>query len=101
MKSRPPHPGRSSALSGRAVAIVLAAVALRGPAAAPASAAPATACPGGDTGITLSPGFCATVFADNLGHVRPLAVTPGATPYANTRGRRDHPTDTPPPPRFL
>jgi len=82
MKSRLTHPGRNSALSGIAVAIVLAAGALRGPVVAPASAAPATACPDGDTGITLSPGFCATVFADNLGHVRHLAVTANGTVYA-------------------
>jgi hypothetical protein len=80
MKSRLTHPGRNSALSVTAVAIVLAAVALRGP----ASAAPAAACPGGDTGITLSPGFCATVFADNLGHVRHLVVTADETVYANS-----------------
>jgi glucose/arabinose dehydrogenase len=36
------------------------------------------------TGITLSPGFCATVFADNLGHVRHLVVAPDGVVYANT-----------------
>src|ERR1700722_6759711 len=61
MKSRLAHPGRSPAIA--APAIVLAAGAWFGQSAA--EAAPAGACPGGDTGITLSPGFCATVFADN------------------------------------
>ena len=49
----------------------------------PAAAAPA--CPA-DTGITLPPGFCATIFADNLGHARHLAVAPNGTVYVNTLG---------------
>ena len=32
------------------------------------------ACVGDNGGITLPPGFCATVFADNLGHARHMAV---------------------------
>ena len=35
-------------------------------------------------GIALPPGFCATIFADNLGHVRHLAAGPGGALYANT-----------------
>src|ERR1700730_10938520 len=101
MKSRLTHPGRNSALSVTTVAIVLAAVALRGPAVAPALAAPATACPGGDTGITLSPGFCATVFADNLGHVRHLTITADGTVYANSWSGRYYHNDTPPLGGFL
>ena len=34
------------------------------------------ACVGDNGGITLSPGFCATVFADKLGHARHMAVAP-------------------------
>ena len=49
-----------------------------------ASAAPAHACPDTHTGITLSPGFCATVFADNLGHARHLTVAPDGVLYVNT-----------------
>jgi hypothetical protein len=45
----------------------------------------AAECQNQDTGITLSPGFCATVFADNLGHVRRLAVSGDNVVYANTR----------------
>jgi glucose/arabinose dehydrogenase/cytochrome c5 len=37
-----------------------------------------------DTGITLSPGFCASIFADNLGHVRHIDVSPAGTVYVNT-----------------
>jgi glucose/arabinose dehydrogenase/mono/diheme cytochrome c family protein len=32
----------------------------------------------------LSPGFCATVFADNLGHVRQIVASPGGDIYVNT-----------------
>jgi glucose/arabinose dehydrogenase len=35
-------------------------------------------------GITLPPGFCASVFADNLGRVRHIAVSPDGDVYANT-----------------
>jgi hypothetical protein len=97
MKSRLAHPGRSPAIA--AAAIVLAAGAWFGQSAA--EAAPAGACPGGDTGITLSPGFCATVFADNLGHVRHLAVAADGTVYANTWSGRYYHNDTPPPGGFV
>ena len=41
-------------------------------------------CPGDNGGITLSPGFCATVFADNIGHARHMVVAPNGVVYANT-----------------
>jgi hypothetical protein len=44
-------------------------------------------CSGDNGGITLSPGFCATVFADNLGHARQMALfmsTPGADATTET-----------------
>ncbi|WIM10551.1 PQQ-dependent sugar dehydrogenase [Enhydrobacter sp.] len=44
----------------------------------------ASRCPGDNGGLALSPGFCATVFADNLGHVRHLAVAADGTLYANS-----------------
>jgi len=43
----------------------------------------AESCPE-STGIVLSPGFCASVFADNLGHARHLAVGPNGVVYVNT-----------------
>src|ERR1700730_9877822 len=49
-----------------------------------ASAAPTTGCPDTDTGITLSPGFCASIFADNIGHARHLVVSPSGVVYVNT-----------------
>jgi glucose/arabinose dehydrogenase len=36
----------------------------------------AARCPGDNGGITLPDGFCATVYADQLGHARHMAVTP-------------------------
>jgi glucose/arabinose dehydrogenase len=45
---------------------------------------PASACAGDNGGLSLAPGFCATVIADKLGHVRHLALGPDGTIYANT-----------------
>jgi glucose/arabinose dehydrogenase/cytochrome c5 len=60
-----------------------------------APAAKSAACPGGDTGITLSPGFCATIFADNLGNVRHIAVAPNGVVYANTWSGSYYPRSAP------
>ena len=67
---------------------------------APARAQSA-ACPGDNGGLTLSPGFCATVFADNLGHARHLVVAPDGVVYVNTWSGRYYHNDTPPPGGFL
>ena len=45
------------------------------------------ACAGDNGGITLSPGFCATVFADKLGHARHLVVAANGVVYMTTRHR--------------
>ena len=66
---------------------------------APAFAEPA--CGGDNGGLTLPPGFCATIFADNLGHVRHLAVAPNGVVYVNTWSGRYYDNDTPPPGGFL
>ena len=76
-----------SLLKGRsawATAGLLAALAVTGVALerAPAQAQGAASCPTG--GLSLSPGFCAAIIADNLGHVRHLAQAPDGTIYANT-----------------
>jgi glucose/arabinose dehydrogenase/cytochrome c553 len=42
------------------------------------------ACGDNNSGISVPPGFCATVFADNLGHVRQLVAAPDGVVYANT-----------------
>jgi glucose/arabinose dehydrogenase/cytochrome c5 len=80
-------------MAGLGSALGIGAALLASAAMAPlASAAPAAkaamskpaACPGGDTGITLPPGFCATIFADNLGNTRHIVVAADGTLYANT-----------------
>src|SRR5947207_50306 len=48
-----------------------------------AAAKTATACEG-DAGIAVPAGFCASIFADNLGHARHLAVAPNGDVYVNT-----------------
>src|SRR6478752_2887945 len=53
-------------------------------------------CSGDNGGIALSPGFCATVFADKLGHVRHMVVAPNGVLYANTWSGRYYRNDTPP-----
>jgi glucose/arabinose dehydrogenase/cytochrome c5 len=45
---------------------------------------PASACADGNGGITLPPGFCASVFADDIGHARHLVVAPNGVVYVNT-----------------
>ena len=55
----------------------------------------ASACRGDNGGITLPPGFCATVFADNIGHPRHLVVAPNGVVYVNTWSGRYY-GNTPP-----
>ena len=61
----------------------------------------AEACPQTDTGITVPKGFCATVFADNVGHARQMAVAPDGTVYVNTWSGVYYNNDTPPAGGFL
>ena len=63
--------------------------------------ASAKACPGDKGGITLPAGFCATVFADNIGHARHLVVAPNGAVYVNTWSGTYYGNDTPPPGGFL
>ena len=58
-------------------------------------AAATSACANVDSGITLPPGFCATVFADNIGHARHLVVAPNGVVYVNTWSGRYY-GNTPP-----
>jgi hypothetical protein len=53
----------------------------RGSSAAPTSG---HACPNDDSGLKLPPGFCATVFADGIGHARHMVVAPNGVVYVNT-----------------
>ena len=94
----------------RALAIgatMLAAACARGdkPAAADSTAkgtvASTAACAGDNGGLTLPAGFCATVFADSLGHVRHLVVAPNGDVYANSWSGQYYPEGTTPPAPFL
>ena len=79
--------------------VMLAAFALI--AAGPAAHAAGPACPAADTAITLPSGFCATVFADDLGHVRHMVVAPDGVLYANTWSGRYYHNAAPPTGGFL
>jgi glucose/arabinose dehydrogenase/mono/diheme cytochrome c family protein len=63
--------------------------------------AAATRCTGDNGGITLPTGFCATVFADNIGHVRQMAVAPNGVLYVNTWSGLYYRNDKPPAGGFL
>jgi glucose/arabinose dehydrogenase len=89
--------GRSMAwtAAGLVMALGAAGVALER---SPARAQTAS-CPTG--GLSLSPGFCASVIADNLGHVRHMAQGPDGTIYANTWSGMYYVGQPPPPGGFL
>ena len=53
------------------------------------------ACPENDSGLKLPPGFCATVFADGIGHARHLVVAPNGVVYVNTWSGRYYGNDQP------
>ena len=48
------------------------------------AAADSQGCPSDDTGLKLPGGFCATIFADGIGHARHLVVAPNGVVYVNT-----------------
>src|SRR6266850_962364 len=58
-------------------------------------------CADDNGGISLPAGFCATVFADNIGHARHLVVAPNGVVYVNTWSGRYYGNDTPPAGGFL
>ncbi|HZO23382.1 MAG TPA: c-type cytochrome [Steroidobacteraceae bacterium] len=66
-----------------------------------AAAAQAKACPDTAAGLKLAPGFCATIFADKIGHARHLAVAPDGVLYVNTWSGRYYGNDRPPEGGFL
>lgn len=67
-----------------------------------AAAAGTPTCPKDDSGLKLPPGFCATVFADGIGHARHLVVAKSGVVYVNTwSGSYYPPNDTPPLGGFL
>ena len=53
------------------------------------------ACPHDDSGLKLPDGFCATVFADDIGHARHMVAAPSGVLYVNTWSGRYYGNDTP------
>jgi glucose/arabinose dehydrogenase len=66
-----------------------------------APGSPGNDCAGDNGGITLPRGFCATVFADNIGHARHLVVSSKGVIFVNTWSGRYYGYDTPPAGGFL
>src|SRR5476651_1973056 len=66
-----------------------------------AHAAASTVCPQTNTGIALSPGFCASLFADDIGHARHLVVSPSGVVYVNSWSGTYYNSDPIPPGGFL
>ena len=96
---KPERRRRSSAHTAAALlasASAIAALAATGSALAQTSSGSPT-CAGDNGGLTLSPGFCATIFADNVGHVRHMTVAPNGVLYVNTWSGRYF-RNVPPPP---
>ena len=54
-------------------------------------------CASHDTGLKLAPGFCASIFADKIGHARHMAVSPEGVVYVNTWSGRYYASDKSPP----
>lgn len=56
---------------------------------------------GNDTGLKLPAGFCASLFADHLGHARHMVAAPDGVLYVNTWSGRYYANSPPPPGGFL
>jgi glucose/arabinose dehydrogenase/mono/diheme cytochrome c family protein len=54
-------------------------------------------CPSNDSGLKLPAGFCATIFADKIGHARQMAVAANGVVYVNTWSGRYYPPGEKPP----
>jgi glucose/arabinose dehydrogenase/mono/diheme cytochrome c family protein len=52
-------------------------------------------CPENQSGLKLPPGFCASIFADGIGHARHLVVAPNGVVYVNTWSGRYYGNDQP------
>jgi glucose/arabinose dehydrogenase/mono/diheme cytochrome c family protein len=67
----------------------------------PESGAKSKACPNDDSGLKLPAGFCATVFADGIGHARHLVVAQDGVVYVNTWSGAYYGNQAPHPGGFL
>jgi len=61
----------------------------------PRAEAKGEACPNDDSGLQLPAGFCATVFADDIGHARHMVAAPSGVLYVNTWSGKYYGNDTP------
>ncbi len=83
------------------IAVLLTGLSVIGPVAAHPTgsatdlAAAGAACPSDDSGLKLPPGFCATIFADDIGHARHLVVSPNGIVYVNTWSGAYYPPNEP------
>jgi glucose/arabinose dehydrogenase len=79
------------------VALAALAVSAAAPQAARAAdpAANAQGCPKDDSGLVLPAGFCATLFADGIGHARHVVVSSSNVVYLNTWSGRYYGNDKP------
>jgi glucose/arabinose dehydrogenase len=59
------------------------------------ASAQAKTCPADTTGLRLPAGFCATIFADGIGHARHMAVAANGVVYVNTWSGRYYGNEPP------
>ncbi|HEY0745651.1 MAG TPA: PQQ-dependent sugar dehydrogenase [Steroidobacteraceae bacterium] len=83
------HVGLATLVTWGAIVLTLSSHALA------ADAAKGSACAADDSNLTLPAGFCATVFADGIGHARHLVVAADGTVYVNTWSGRYYGNDAP------
>ena len=86
------NPGFIVAMLGAICAIGLSMPAQSAPSGAQSANA---ACPETDSGLKLPAGFCASIFADGIGHARHLVVAANGVVYVNTWSGRYYGNDTP------
>jgi glucose/arabinose dehydrogenase/mono/diheme cytochrome c family protein len=67
-----------------AVSALLSVSAFSGHSQAKTAAKASPSCPDDDSGLKLPAGFCATLFADEIGHARHMVVAPSGVVYVNT-----------------
>jgi glucose/arabinose dehydrogenase/mono/diheme cytochrome c family protein len=84
-----------TALSLFAALCLLTSVASARVGARPGNEAKSLSCRSNDTGLILPDGFCATVFADGIGHARHLVVAPNGVVYVNTWSGSYYGNETP------
>ena len=94
------HLFRRFASLSSVIAVLGALCVVSSPASAQAPAHPkaqdtSDACPDNDSALKLPAGFCATVFADGIGHARHMVVAPNGVVYVNTWSGRYYGNDTP------